>query len=506
MKILLIDILRTSLEDVWPSAEHSLGLMYLAASLRKTLINEVDITIWSLVSRPSQPERDRQQVLEKLEECKPNLVGVRSLSIGKDVFHCVASTVKEWDPACFLVAGGPYATDDPADALKNGFPDCVVIGEGEHTVCELVSQLLRNEEWKDIAGIAYRANGSIARTAPRPLIDDLDSLPVPEYSLIDFERFSNQFLTFTAKISKPHANILTTRGCPYRCAYCHNILGKRFRKRSPDGVFEEIRFIHDTYGITDFQIIDDIFNLDLDRAKRICDLLIHSGMTLTLSFPNALRGDRVDEELIDKLAEAGTKFISYAVETASPRLQKLIHKHLNLENVQKAIEYTTKVGIVTRGFFMIGFPTETEEEVVQTIEFAKASALCGATFFTVVYFPGTELYRLAQSLGFFNNAEFEVQRDYVNVADGPYAFDLHTLASLKERAIREFAFTSERVNQALRLLPGYFSQREIDGFFMAYVVSSRATLSDITDVTVQQKLKRYFTIADHFSRKREYYV
>jgi radical SAM superfamily enzyme YgiQ (UPF0313 family) len=227
---------------------------------------------------------------------------------------------------------------------------------------------------------------------------------------------------------------------------------------------------------------------------------------VTLSFPNAIRGDRVDEELIQKMAAAGTKFISYAVETASPRLQKLIQKNLNLDNMFKAIEWTTKAGIVTRGFFMIGFPTETEAEVIQTIEYSKASSLCGATFFTVVYFPGTELFRIAQSLGYFRKPGYDVQRDYVNVGDGPYAFDLATLTALKKKAIREFAFTRERIDRVLTLLPGYFTQREIDGFFMAYVVSSRASLEEIHDEKVREVLRRYFLVADKFSKKSEFYV
>jgi hypothetical protein len=214
----------------------------------------------------------------------------------------------------------------------------------------------------------------------------------------------------------------------------------------------------------------------------------------------------VDEELMDKMAEAGTKFISYAVETASPRLQKLIRKHLNLDKVFKAIDYTTKVGIVTRGFFMLGFPTETEEEAIQTIEYAKSSSLCGATFFTVVYFPGTELFKLAKSVGYFQNEGSDVQRDYVDVGEGPYNFSLETLTTLKKKAIREFAFTKERIDQVMRLLPDYFTQREIDGFFMAYVVSSRATLDNIEDESVRNRLRRYFVIADKFSKKGEFYV
>ena len=506
MRILLVDILRTSLEEVWPSAEHSLGLMYLAAAIRREFGDGVDVAIRTLISSSRQPDQERTELLKQMEEFRPDIVGIRSLSIGQDAYHRAARTVKERDPECLVVAGGPYGTDDPAGVLCDGYTDCVVIGEGEVTFNELVRCVKNGLPWQAIAGIVHRPNGTIVRTEPRAMIQDLESLPMPDYSLIDLERFSNRYLTFTSKISKPHANIMTTRGCPYRCAYCHNILGKTFRVRSPEHVMREIRMIHDTYGITDFQVIDDIFNLDMDRAKKICDLIVGSRLPLTLSFPNAIRSDRVDEELIDKMAAAGTKFISIAIETASPRLQRLIRKNLDLDRAFKAIDTITRVGIVTRGFFMIGFPTETEDEARQTIEYAKASSLCGATFFTVVYFPGTDLYRIARSLGYFTDQPFNVQRDYVNVGEGPYEFDLATLTELKKKAIREFAFTRERLDQVLRLLPGYFTQREIDGFLMAYVVSSRAALDDIDDPYVRQILKRYFAVANTFSKKNEFYV
>jgi radical SAM superfamily enzyme YgiQ (UPF0313 family) len=299
---------------------------------------------------------------------------------------------------------------------------------------------------------------------------------------------------------------MTSRGCPYRCAYCHNVLGKKFRVRSPENILEEIKYIHDKFGITDFQIIDDIFNLDMDRAKKICDLIINSGMDLTFAFPNAIRADRVDEELVEKMAQAGTKFTSIAIETASPRIQKLIRKNLNLEKAFKAIHLFARVGIVTRGFFMMGFPTETEEEVLDTIEYAKRSRLCGATFFTVVYYPGTDLYRLAQSYGYFKEESFDVQRDYVQVGEGPYEFSLERLTELKKKAIFEFAFTRERIKNALEIMPPYFSAREIDGLFMAYVVSSQVNIDEIKDEEVKRLLHRHFVIAERFSKRSEFYV
>ncbi len=506
MIILLVDILRSGLDDIWPAAEHSIGLMYLSSVLKSRFGERIDVKIWSLISLPNQLNEDHENMLNKLDEIHPDVVGIRSLTLSKDCVKVVAKTVKDWNRDCFLITGGPYATDDPCDALNGGLVDVAVIGEGENTTLDLIQRRMDRTSFTQIPGIAFQLNGKCKKTPSRELIFDIDSIPFPDYSEVDLDQFSNRFLNFTAKISSPHANIMTSRGCPYRCAYCHNVLGKKFRARSPEKVFEEISYIHDQFGITDFQIIDDIFNLDMDRAKQICDLIIKSGMKLTFAFPNAIRADRVDEELVDKMAEAGTRFTSIAIETASPRIQKMIAKNLHLEKAFNTIDLFARAGIVTRGFFMMGFPTETEDEVIETIEYAKQSRLCGATFFTVVYYPGTNLYRLAQSSGYFKEENFDVQRDYVQVGDGPYEFSLERLIELKKKAIFEFAFTGERVANALEIMPPYFSPREIDGHFMAYVVSSQATLNDIKDEKVRKLLNRHFVIAERFSKRSEFYV
>jgi len=506
MKILLIDIVRTSLDEVWPSVEHSLGLMYLAATARQRFGSSVEVRIWTQVSKPDSEATEQERVLEQLEEFVPDVVGIRALSIGKDALKSTARTVKTWGPDCVLLAGGPHATDAPEQVLDDTPVDCVAIGEGEETFVDILTALKTGGPLAGIPGTVTRTEDGVVRGPLRPLIAELDAIPRPDYSLIDLEAFNNRYLTFTSKITQKHGNLLTTRGCPYRCMYCHNILGKSFRCRSPESVIGEVLWLHETYGITDFQIVDDIFNLDKARAKAICDGIAGLGLDLTFSFPNGVRGDVMDEELLDKMARMGTKFMSYAIETASPRLQRLIRKNLRLERIARAIEYTTQIGIVTRGFFMLGFPTETYEEARMTVDFARDSSLCGATFFTVVYFPGTELYKLAVSLGYFKEGDAEVRRDYVQVAEGPYEFDVQTLTDLKRSAIQEFAFTQRRIEQASRLLPSYFTQREIDGFFMAYVVSSGMAASEVRDRVARDYLRRHFMVAERFSSQRQFYV
>ena len=505
MRILLIDIVRTTLDVIWPAVEHSLGLLYLASALREVHGDAVEISIRTLVSNPYTEDTERTEVQSWITELEPAVVGIRSLTLGAPAQHMVAETVKAHDPDCTVVTGGPFATDSPEDALTSSV-DVAVIGEGERTFNELIGNLMDGRGYQEVKGLAFRRDGILVRTDPRPMIKDLDVLAFPAWDLVDQDLFTNQYLTFTSKIFRPHGNILSTRGCPYNCMYCHNILGKTFRARSPANVFAEIRYLHDTYGMTDFQFIDDIFNLDLDRAKAICDLIIDSELKLTLSFPNGVRGDRMDAELIDKMARAGTGFMSYAVETASPRLQKLIQKNLDLDRVFEAIERSTQAGIITRGYFMLGFPGETEEEALATIEYAKSSALCGVTFFTVVYYPGTKLYQLARSLGYFQDEDAILDREYVQVSEGPYDFSVDRMRELKRQGIREFAFTEARLEQVLSMLPAFFAPREIDAALMAYVVSSGLKADDLPAGPVRSRLARHFLAAERFSKKTDFYV
>ena len=123
MKILLVDILRSGLEEIWPAAEHPIGLMYLSSVLKKRFGDRVSVKIWSLISIPHHPEEDKINMLNKLQEINPDVVGVRSLTISKDCMETVARTVKDWNKDCFFIAGGPYATDDPVEVLSSQFPE-----------------------------------------------------------------------------------------------------------------------------------------------------------------------------------------------------------------------------------------------------------------------------------------------------------------------------------------------------------------------------------------------
>ncbi len=501
LRILLLDINNVTLDTAVDMVEYPIGLLYVATILKQAYGDRVDVRIESYDHKRGGLARAEQL----LAEHAPEVLGLRSLTMGRHPLHQIAEAAKSEYRVPMVFAGGPHASDNPEDVVANPAFDGAVVGEGELTAVELFGRILEQREFADVPGLATAQNGRMA-FAPRRVIDNLDELPVPDYELVDFLRINRGHVDFSFRLNTAHANLFTSRGCPYRCLYCHQVFGKRMRAHSAERVLAEVQMLHDDYGITHFQIIDDIFNLDRARAMKFFDLVVRSGLKLVFSFPNGLRGDRVDPEMVDAMWEAGVRYISYAVESGSPRIQKLIQKNMKLDRIREAIDLSAEKGIVAKGFFMIGFPTETVEEARMTVEFAKDSDLVQAMFFTVVYFPGTPLYRLAEQECDMSAYQLGLENDYVTTREGPYAFSRDTLEEIKLAAVREFFFSRKRVELAMRNLPNFFSQRDIDAAFLVNIISGKIREGDVEDPHVRSTLHRYFLVADRFSQKQGFYV
>jgi len=501
VRLLLIDVNRISIDTSLDMLEYPIGLVYVAAALKKAFGERVEVEIRSYHDKVDS----EQTVRAWLERFKPEIVGLRSLTMGRSPLHAIADLARSCGVP-LVVAGGPHASDSPEDVLHNESFDCAAIGEGEETMVELVQHFLAGKPLSEVKGLAVREPDGTVKVTRRPPISDLDALPLPDHRLVDFQGINSGHVDFSFRYNALHANLFTSRGCPYGCIYCHQMFGKKHRRHSAQRIMEEIRTLHDGFGITRFQIIDDIFNMDKRRAMELFESIARSGLKLVLSFPNAVRGDLVDAELVEAMWEAGVRYVAYAVETASPRLQKLIKKNLNLDRIAEAISLSTAKGIVTRGFFMIGFPTETEQEANLTVEFAKASDLVLTLFFTVVYFPGTELHRLARDLAGFSDLDLGLEEDYVRTREGPYAFSRAALEQLKRRAIREFFFSPRRIDLFFNKMPNFYEQRDIDASMLGAIISSEMKEEEIEDELCLDRLHRYFLIANRFSGKSGFFV
>jgi anaerobic magnesium-protoporphyrin IX monomethyl ester cyclase len=375
-----------------------LGLMYLAAHLRSR--ENVDVRIIDMAST-RMPYKD---LAREIQSYCPDWLGVSALTFESEGLHRIAATAKEIRPDLPVVAGGPHPSAYTNQVMEDKNIDFAVIGEGELTADDLSQALRTHGSVHEIDGLAWRENGFV-RVNPRVRhIEDLDAMPYPAWDLIDISQY-RKFVRMSRSGANDYMVLFTSRACPYQCVYCHNMFGKGFRARSPENVLREIRTLYDKYGVREFEIVDDIFNCDLPRAKRIFDLITESGMKILLTFPNAIRGDHADEEFFVKARRAGTVQMSFAVETVTPRLQKMIRKNIQMDKIKRNIGLARKEGIFCQGFFMLGFPSETREELQATIDFAVRSELHAAHLFMVNPYEGTHLAELARKMRkpVFNN-------------------------------------------------------------------------------------------------------
>ncbi len=375
-----------------------LGLLYIAACLRKSLGAEVRLIDAALEADPLKAVGDAVRTR------KPDVAGISALTAEAFPAHALAAAVKAEGPAVPVVMGGPYPSADPELALKDPNVDAAVIGEGEETFTEL-TRLLTEEgraglgpaALRAVKGVAFRCGSGVELSAPREPIRDLDALPFPAWDLIDYRKFWTRPSMASLGI-RPYLTMFTSRGCPYRCVFCHQLFGKTFRARSPESVADEAAEIK-KLGAGHIEVLDDIANFDPDRFDRMLGLLLERDLRPVLSFPNAVRADLLRESSVDLLKRVGAGEVSVAVETASERLQKLLNKNLSPEKAWRAIDLLVSKRIFTRGFFMLGLPTETEAEMRSTIRFAHASRLHLALFFTPNPFRNTGLYGMFAGAG-----------------------------------------------------------------------------------------------------------
>ncbi|MDI6795924.1 MAG: radical SAM protein [Desulfatibacillaceae bacterium] len=374
------------------NATPPLGLACLAAFAREKRPGKDSFVIIDEAVKPLSSK----QWQEKLAGITPDIIGISAMTPDANALTRKIELFKNLLPKTPIVAGGPHATALGARLLENPGIDYAVAGEGELGFAGLLDALEKGEKYPEnyIPGLIFKKpDGSIKENPVNNDLLDVNTLPLPAWDLISFEDYSTLARMTPSKVGGFYAPIMTSRGCPFSCIYCHDVFGSRFRAMTPMRVIEHMEQLIYQYNIKDFEIIDDIFNLDYDRALEICRLIQERGLNICFSFPNGLRTDLLDRRLIRALAQAGAYHIAFAVETGSKHLQKAIKKHLNLEKVRQNIAYAAEEGIFTWGFFMLGFPNESKEQVKKTLDFAFSSKLHGAFFFTVIPFPGTALAR-----------------------------------------------------------------------------------------------------------------
>lgn len=442
-----------------PQFNQPLGFMYLCTALRRN-------GYWNMRIMDIAPQRLKQsEVLRELRQNPPGVIFLTASTVDLPNIDLFSEKVSEACPRSPILIGGSHPSGDPVGTLQElSHIDVAVVGEGETTIGELLPALEPDddENLAGIEGIAYRKrNGEIVRNPPRPL-PPLDDSQWPAYDLINIPRYFRHPRMGILFKRFPYMTLFTSRGCTYNCEFCHEVFGKQYRAYSAERVLDEMEWLYQKHGIREFQFADDLFNYSKERVIAICDGILSRGLKVALCFPNGLRMDRISDEEIVALAKAGTWRICISPETASLRLQKYVQKNNDLERIHRTIQICNEQGIMTSGFFMVGFPTETEEELRNTIDWALESKLHTANFFRVIPFPGSKLRDKAVEQG------LDLEKSKLAYEGAGTNFNLSAISREKiekmhRDATRRFYLNPRRLLRLtpalpwrLRLVPVYF--------------------------------------------------
>jgi len=381
-----------------PRSVQGLGLPYLAAALEQAG-HEVGI----FDTYPALPDdahaQDPDELLaEAVAAQGPRLVGVTIHTPAYAGRVHLAQCLRRRLPDALLVAGGHHPTAAPAHLLRNSDFDVCVIGEGERTLVEIAEgvrggQSGRGTRWlAAIRGVAYKAEGQVARTARRGPIADVDSLPLPAHHLVGLERYDPHPV-----LGLRSQGLLTYRGCPMRCAFCCNPQGRRARLRTPSRVVDEVERVVCDFGVRGFNVYDNLFGLSRAHSLAVCDGIVRRRLDVVWDCWTA--GDLVDAELAARIRAGGCVTALFGAESGDDEVLARSGRGFTGAQHQAGIRALLSAGLKVRVFLMVGLPGETEASVRRTVDFA---AQCGADDVCLSLhrpWPGTAAWRNPRAFG-----------------------------------------------------------------------------------------------------------
>lgn len=404
------------------------------------------------------------EILASVGEWRPDFAGIYSTAFGWPKALRTAADVKRLDREIFTCAGGPYPIAARGECLGRGGEsfDAVVTGEGEWTVVETVERLQGGKSLEGVPGVVFRSGDELVENPPRPLISDLDSIPLPARELLgDAGRYIPPPGTYR---KKPVAVMITSRGCNRRCLFCFQIDRERkggvrgVRYRSVENVLEEIEQCI-RQGYREIKFLDDSFAADYQRAMRIA-LEIKARRLDVVWFASACV-NQVDAPLLRAFKEAGCWAILLGAESGVQKNLNAIRKGITLDQTRRAVRAAKEAGLRVSTPFLFGIPGETFEEGLRTIEFALELNPDIANFHALTPFPGTDLYDRREQYG-------TVSGDLADYTYQGAAFVPGTMTKQEIFALRQIAFRRfySRPSFLLRRLFGIRNLNDLVAAFM----------------------------------------
>lgn len=330
---------------------------------------------------------------KEIKEFNPQFAGITSTTPLIKKAYNITKLIKRINKEIFVVAGGPHPSALPCEVLKESDIDCVVRGEGDI----VFKSIIENGISDNINNIFFKRESKIISSrVQNSFIEDLDSLLTPAYGLLDIGKYHQPRI---ASRRSPLAYLETSRGCYGGCIFCNkNIHGFKMRMKSVLHVVDEMEEVLNI-GFKEIQIIDDIFTADMRRAYAICEEILRRGLKFVWYPRGGIRVDRVNAELLKIMKRAGCYRIPFGIESGSQRIIDLVDKKITLQQAEEAVAMAKKAGLETECYFMLGLPTEQEEDIKKTIDFAILLNPDYAKFAITIPLPGTQMFDMMEAKG-----------------------------------------------------------------------------------------------------------
>jgi len=364
-----------------------LGLMYLASSLRNA---GLEVSLKDL--RKNRWNYGR--VGEYVRKERPMIVGIKCYSYEVSRVKVMTEVIRDSYPRALIVIGGPHPSMDPAGTFQ-AFPcaDYAFLGESEWSFRDFALWVKaggRGSPPESVPGIAYRTASGVAVRDP-VFEPDLDKLPMPAWDLLPPTDYPDEATGIFAP-GFPAPPMMLSRGCPFNCSYCgaKYVMGERIRYRSAANVLEEISFLEREYRVKNFTFVDDNFTCNREIALELFHALANRAKRIAFTFPNGMRPSTLDAELLRAMEAAGCYSLSLGIESGSDQTLSRMNKKQTRAEIVKVVDLirnTTSIKVT--GFFILGYPGETLEDVKDTIRFAVELPIHHPHFCLFSPLPGT---------------------------------------------------------------------------------------------------------------------
>lgn len=416
----------------------ALGLGYIAAVLRQ---NHIEVKIIDALAL----NLTNRQVCDIIIKEAPLFVGITVLTQQYTAAITLAKAIKDIAPQIKIVLGGAHVYFEHEEVIRQECVDFCVRGEGEYTMLELVNAVKNNIDPMSVGGITFRdKEGNVVVTPERGFIKNLDEIPSPARDLLPVDSYN---ATISLGGGKPFTTILATRGCPFDCHFCSlHSMWKGQRRRSVKNVLDEIEHVKNVFGIKYLNFVDDLLTLNKEWAMELFDGMITRGLN-DIKWDCNGRINVMSEELLRKMKQANCRCISYGIEFGNQKIMDFSGKRLKISQVHETIRLTNKVGIPIKGLFMMGYPTETKETLMDTIRLAMSLKMDYLAVSIVTPYPGTQLYEYCKEHNMLKRKGWD-NYDVLQLR--------HEAIKLEHISLEELLSYTIKINRDFMMRPSYF--------------------------------------------------